>query len=278
MQTNKTILITGASSGIGLYCAHQLQNRGYKVIASCRKQADVERLTQQGLTCIQLDLDDSVSIQRAMASCLEISGGSIYGLFNNGAYGQPGAVEDLSRSALRAQFETNLFGWVELTNLLLPVMLRQGDGRIIQNSSVLGLAAMPMRGAYVASKFALEGITDTLRLELRNTGVHISLIEPGPIKSRFRHNALAALKTRVDLHKSRHQSLYKNALTRLEAEESKTPFTQEPEAVYRRLIQALESRHPQRRYYVTFPTYLVAALKRLLPASLLDKLLILLGR
>src|SRR5690606_24743276 len=162
MADKKTILITGASSGIGHYCAKQLQKEGWQVIASCRKLADVSRLQAEGLTCIQLDLDDSTSICRAVAQTLELTHGQLYALFNNGAYGQPGAVEDLSRDTLRRQFETNLFGWLELTNALIPIMRRQGYGRIIQNSSILGFAAMPFRGAYNASKFALEGLTDTL--------------------------------------------------------------------------------------------------------------------
>ncbi len=275
---NKAILITGASTGIGYYCAHRLHQAGYKVIASCRKQEDVNRLVQEGLSCIKLDLDDSDSIKQAVANCMEITDGKLFALFNNGAYGLPGAVEDLSRDALRAQFETNLFGWVELTNLVLPYMLRQGYGRIIQNSSILGLAAMPMRGAYIASKFALEGITDTLRLELDKTGVYVSLIEPGPIRSSFRHNALKALKSQIDITSSRHRKLYQRALARLESQESKTPFTQEPDAVYKRLVHALESRRPQRRYYVTVPTYLVAILQRLLPTFLMDSIQKALGR
>lgn len=277
MNKHKPILITGASTGIGYYCAHQLHQSGYQVIASCRHPKDVERLNAEGLVCIHLDLADSNSIQTAVQQCLQLTQGRLYALFNNGAYGQPGAVEDLTREALRHQFETNLFGWVELTNLLLPLMLQQGEGRIIQNSSVLGLAAMPMRGAYNASKFALEGITDTLRMELRGSGVFVSLIEPGPIRSQFRHNALVALKKHINLAASRHHQLYTNAISRLEKIESSTPFTQEPEAVLLRLKHALESRAPKRRYYVTFPTYLVAVLKRLLPVSLMDRILIKLG-
>lgn len=273
----KTILITGASTGIGYHAAKSLKRSGYRVFASCRRSEDVKRLSAEGFEAIQLDLANSESIHQAFTHVMQLSNGELYALFNNGAYGQPGAVEDLPIQALRKQFDTNFFGWCELTNLVLPVMLKQGYGRVIQNSSVLGLAAMPMRGAYNASKYALEGISDTLRLELKGTGVFISLIEPGPIRSEFRKNALTALIDNIDMVNSRHKEIYKHALTRLGKTESTTPFTQEPEAVIKRLNHALESPHPQARYYVTFPTYLVGFMKRILPNRLLDKLLLKIG-
>lgn len=277
MTTIKTVLITGASTGIGYYCAHELHRAGFKVIASCRRPEDVERLSGEGLTCIPLDLSDSASINNAVKDVLKLTNGELYALFNNGAYGLPGAVEDLSRNALRQQFETNFFGWVELTNRLLPIMIKQGYGRIIQNSSILGFAALPMRGAYNASKFAIEGISDTLRLELVNTGVHVSLIEPGPIRSQFRHNALNALKNQIDINSSRHQAAYQKAISRLSAEDSTTPFTLNPDAVYKRLLHALNSPKPQVRYYVTTPTYIAGFMKRILPHRWFDKFLLKMG-
>jgi len=276
-MTSKSILITGASSGIGYYCAHALHKAGYLVIASCRKAADVERLRNEGLTCVQIDLNDSLSIKQGVKETLAITGGRLYGLFNNGAYGQPGAVEDLSRDVLRQQLESNFFGWCDITNEILPIMLQQGEGRIIQNSSVLGFAAMPMRGAYNASKYAIEGISDTLRLELAGSGVFVSLIEPGPIESQFRKNALAALQVNVDFSHSRHQQKYEAAVARLSKKESTTPFTRGPDAVYKRLLHALEAKRPQARYYVTFPTYFAGIMKRLLPTRIFDKLLIKMG-
>jgi short-subunit dehydrogenase len=186
---DRPVLITGCSSGIGYCVAHGLHNRGYNVIASARKSEDVEKLCQEGLQCIQLDLDSSGSIEKAVTETLRLGNGEIYALFNNASYGQPGAVEDLNRDVLRQQFETNFFGTAELTNKILPIMRKQGFGRIIQNSSVLGLITLCYRGAYNASKFALEGLTDTLRQELADTDIHVSLIEPGPVKSRFRAKA-----------------------------------------------------------------------------------------
>ena len=270
----KSILITGCSSGIGLHVAHALQKRGYQVFASARKPYDVESLTQQGLRCLQLDVSNSQSIQQAIEIVLRETGGNLYALINNAGYGQPGAVEDLSRKALQLQFDTNLFGLIELTNTVLPTMHKQGYGRIVQVSSVLGLVAMPLRGAYIASKFALEGITDTLRLELKNTNIHVSLITPGPITSRFRQNSLRMFKQNIDSKSSRFHAQYQAAEKKLNKDGPVVPFTLEPEAVSKKITLALESSHSKARYYVTFPAYLFATLKRLLPAAILDSLLL----
>ena len=269
----KSILITGCSSGIGLCVAHGLQVRGHRVIATARQLEDVERLRSEGLESLQLDLNDPTSIQQAVNEALKHTGGFLDALFNNAAYGQPGAVEDLRREILREQFETNLFGTQELTNLLLPVMRRQGHGRIIQNSSILGMVAMPYRGAYSASKFALESLSDTLRLELAGTNIHVSLIEPGPIISRFRANAYAAYQRHIDKENSPHREIYEAMERRLTAQGPVLPFTLPPEAVLKRVIHALESPKPRIRYYVTVPTYLFAVLRRLLPYGVMDWLL-----
>jgi len=273
MTIAKTILITGCSSGIGYDAAVALKNRGYNVIATARKPEDVARLSQQGFTSLQLDLADSQSIQQAVTRMLELTDGRCDALFNNGAFGQAGAVEDLTRDVLRYQFETNLFGTHELTNLLLPVMRKQGHGRIIYNSSVLGLVAMRYRGAYNASKFALEGLADTLRLELHGTNIYISLIEPGPILTNFRQNSLALYKKNIDAEHSVHHAAYTAMEERLEKEGAAVMFTLPAEAVTKKVIHALETNRPKIRYYVTFPTYLFAILKRILPVSWLDNLL-----
>ncbi|MGZ5026258.1 MAG: SDR family oxidoreductase [Methylobacter sp.] len=272
MNSAKTILITGCSSGIGYATAVMLKKRGHRVIASARKQDDVVRLQQEGFSAIQLDLADSSSIRQAVDSVIELTGGKIDALFNNGAFGQPGAVEDLTRDTLRFQFETNLFGTHELTNLIIPLMRRQGHGRIIYNSSVLGLVAMTYRGAYNASKFALEGLADTLRLELYGTNIHVSLIEPGPILSDFRKNAFALYKENIDPTHSHHKETYQAMEARLQKQGPAAPFTLPAEAVSKKVIHALEAGRPKMRYYVTFPTYLFAVLKRILPMSWLDAL------
>ena len=272
-HAGKTVLITGCSSGIGHCAARGLQQRGYRVFATARRAESVAMLDAEGLESLQLDLADSASIRQAVDEILRRTGGELYALFNNGAFGLPGAIEDLSRDAIRAQFETNVFGWLELTNLLLPIMRKQGYGRIIQNSSVLGFVAMPFRGAYNAGKFAIEGLSDTLRLELEDTGIHISLVEPGPILSRFRANALQAMQKYIDVENSVHSERYRAVLTRLNKEGPAVPFTLPPEAVLKKVIHALESRNPKARYYVTVPTYLFGYLKRILPTKTLDRLL-----
>lgn len=268
----RTILITGCSSGIGLCAAQILRQRGYRVFATARNPADVTRLSADGFESLQLDLDNSDSIRNAVATILQRTDGTLDAIFNNGAYGLPGAVEDLSRAQLRAQFETNLFGWVELTNLIIPVMRRQGHGRIIQNSSILGLVAMPFRGAYNASKFALEGLTDTLRQELADTPISVSLIEPGPILTRFRQNSLRIFAASINVEQSPHRDRYNTMLARLRKQGAAVPFTLPPEAVVTKLLHALESRRPKPRYYVTFPTYLFALLRRLLDARTLARI------
>ena len=269
----RSVLITGCSTGIGRCCADGLAARGWRVFASARREVDVAALTAAGHEALQLDLDNSASIHTAVDEVLARTGGTLDALFNNGAYGQTGAVEDLTRDALRAQFESNLFGWVELTNTVLPVMRAQGHGRIVMNSSILGLVAMPWRGAYNATKFALEGLTDTLRQELTGSGIHVALVEPGPIESRFRANALAAFERWIDADASVHRSRYARMCRRLETETSTTPFTLPPEAVLKAVVHALESSRPRRRYPVTLPTRLFVVLRRLLPAALLDPLL-----
>ena len=270
MAVAKTILITGCSSGIGYTTAIKLKERGHKVIASARKQNDVERLLGEGFDAVKLDLADSKSIQQAVAKTEELANGTIDALFNNGAFGQPGAVEDLSRDTLRHQFETNFFGTHELTNLIIPLMRKQGHGRIIYNSSVLGFVAMTYRGAYNASKFALEGLADTLRLELYGTNIHISIIEPGPITSHFRKNAFALFQKNIDKQNSPHKDTYYAMEQRLQKEGPAVPFTLPAEAVAEKVVHALESFRPKIRYHVTFPTSLFAVLKRILPDPLLD--------
>lgn len=269
----KSILITGCSTGIGYTCAHALHKRGYQVIASCRKQADVDRLRSEGLTCLQLDLNDSNSIKLAVKQTLELTDGKLDALFNNGAYGQPGALEDLPTDGLREQFESNFFGWHQLVCEILPTMRRQGSGRIIQNSSVLGFAAMKYRGAYNASKFALEGWSDTLRLELKGSNIHISLIEPGPIETQFRANALKAFQRWITIESSVHQEQYQQQMSRLDSQSSNNAFVLPADACVGPLIHALEANKPKIRYRITTPTKVFAVLKRILPTRLLDRIL-----
>lgn len=270
----RSVLITGCSSGIGQAVAHGLQRRGWRVFASARRAPDVARLRAEGLESLRLDLDDSGSIRAAVAEVLSLNGGRLDALFNNGGFGQVGAVEDLSRAALREQFETNLFGWLELTNLIIPVMRAQGHGRIVMNGSVLGYAAFPYRGAYNAVKYALEGLSDTLRLELRGTGIQVSLVEPGPIVSRFRENCLPHFEKHIAWQDSVHRDRYEAQLARLRNPGPVAPFTLDAEAVLEKVVHALESPRPRPRYPVTIPAIAFWWLKRLLSIRMMDSLLL----
>ncbi len=267
------ILITGCSTGIGYFCAKQLKQDGYNVYATCRDMKDVKKLQKEGLKAYKLDVCDSNNIKETLSLILEDCEEKLDVLFNNAGYGQPGAVEDVSKSVLKEQFETNVFGPWELTNLILPYMRNNGFGRIIYNSSVLGFISMAYRGAYNSSKYALEGLCDTMRQELLGSGVDIVLIEPGPIHSNFRKNALKKFNENIDVNSSVHKDVYKKTLKRLESSED-GPFTLKEEAVYFALKKAINSKKPKARYRVTFPTHLFWFLKRILSTKLLDKILI----
>ncbi|ERE16275.1 MULTISPECIES: SDR family oxidoreductase [Chromobacteriaceae] len=269
-ESARTILITGCSSGIGYHTAKWFREKGWRVFASCRKQEDVERLRAEGFESLRLDVDDAGSIRSALDEVLARTGGTLDALFNNAGFGQPGAVEDISRQAMREQFETNLFGPWELTNAAMAVMRAQGHGRIVYNSSILGFAAMRWRGAYNASKFAMEGLCDTLRHELHGTDIHVSLVEPGPIESRFRPNALARFLKNVDIDGSVHRDNYQQQLERLKKEGHAAPFTLPASAVAEAVWHAATSRRPRARYRVTFPTKLFWFLRRFLPQRWYD--------
>jgi NAD(P)-dependent dehydrogenase (short-subunit alcohol dehydrogenase family) len=271
-MTARSILITGCSSGIGLAAARSLKARGWRVVATARKPADLERLTvEDGLEALYLELADQASIAECAAQALARTEGKLFALFNNAAYGQPGAIEDVSADALRRQLEVNLIGAHELTRRIIPAMRSNGGGRIVQCSSVLGFVAAPFRGAYCASKFALEGLTDALRLELCGSGIHVALIEPGPIRTRFVATAVAAARANIDIEGSVHRDRYRAMLAALE-QGGKQTFKLEPEAVVRKLIHAVESPRPKARYRVTVPSHLASLAIRVLPTRLLDRL------
>ena len=270
----RNVLITGCSSGIGYCVAKGLRERGYQVFASARKQEDVERLESEGFKTLQLDLANAESVQDAVYELMLRTNSELYAVFHNGAYGQAGALEDLSREALEKQFAANVFGWHQLTTMLIPMFRQRNEGRIIYNSSLFGYIALPFRGAYNASKYAIEGMADTLRLELADTDIKVSLIEPGPIESRFRANALQSLKEHVSIDQSVHRLKYQGAIKRLEKVGPAAPFTLPPEAVLAKVILALESPSPKARYPVTVPAHLFWILRRILPTGWLDKILL----
>jgi NAD(P)-dependent dehydrogenase (short-subunit alcohol dehydrogenase family) len=269
----KSIIVTGCSSGIGAYCAEALKRDGWRVFATVRKAEDLAPLEAKGIEALLMDYTDPASIERLMATVFERTGGRLDALFNNGAYGQAGAVEDLPTEALRAQFETNLFGWHDLTRRVIPAMRSQGEGRIVQCSSILGIVPYRWRGAYTASKFALEGLSLTLRMELEGSGVQVSLIEPGPIESRFTANALHHIRQAIDLENSVHAEDYRRQLARLDGTGPVNRHKLGPDAVYKVLVHALTARRARPHYLVTKPAKQGALIKRWLPADLFYRLM-----
>ncbi len=271
----KSILITGCSSGIGYDAAHGLKARGWRVFATCRKPADCARLESEGLESFPLDLASEESIVIAVAEALERTDGTLDALFNNGAFATPGLAMDLPRAALREIFETNLFGQFDLINRLMPVFRKQGHGRVVNNSSILGFIALRARGAYISTKFAMEGLTDAYRIENNQPNVHFILIEPGPVTSDIRRNSIPHFERWIDWQSSPRRSFYeKMLLPRLYAETNAPDTFELPaSAVTKKLIHALESPRPKARYFVTTPTYMMNIFKRLLPTRALDKIL-----
>ncbi|KTD51071.1 SDR family NAD(P)-dependent oxidoreductase [Legionella quateirensis] len=274
----KIIFITGCSSGIGYDAVFALKNRGHRVIASCRKMADVNKLIETGVETLHMDVSDSSSITSAFTELLKITSGRIDVLVNNAGYGQAGALEDISRTVIRQQFETNVFGLLELTNLIVPIMRKQGSGRIINISSILGIISMPMRGAYNASKYAVEGLSDTLRLELQSSGIDVICIEPGPIDSRFRENAVDLSLQHINRNNSFFKKQYEVMLTSYKQNKADSVFTKKPVAVIKKLVHAIEAKRPKAKYPVTFPAYLFIVLKRILSTRLLDKIILKLSK
>ena len=267
MSSKKTILITGCSSGIGAFCARALKNDGWRVFATARKPEDIELLKSEGFETFFLDYRDPVSIKKLVDDVLARTGGTLDALFNNGGYAQPGAVEDMPMDALREQFETNFFGWHDLTRRLVPVMRKQGHGRIVFNSSILGLVPQKWRGAYNASKHAVEGLMLTMRMELAGTGIEVSLIEPGAIESKIAVNAAAMADKYLDVTNSPHRAAYEKRIAFLRGGGAKGSAKLGPDAVYKVLKHALLSPFPRPHYVVTRPAKVGVFLKRILPAK-----------
>src|SRR5690606_18972150 len=269
----RSIIITGCSSGIGAYCAEALKSQGWRVFATARKDADIGALRAKGIETHYLDYTQPQSIANLVDEVLRQTDGTLDALFNNGAYAQPGAIEDLPVEALRQQFEANFFGWHDLTRRVVPVMRRQGHGRLVHCSSILGLVPMKWRGAYVASKFALEGLMLAQRMELEGSGIDVSLIEPGPIASRFTYNAASHAESNIDMEASVHRELYQRQMAKLKSGGTKSKNKLGPEAVYAVLLHALEAPRPRPHYVVTRPAKLGSMARRLMPARWLYRML-----
>ena len=272
-MTQKSVLITGSSSGIGYDAAHGLRAAGWRVFASCRKAEDCERLREEGFESPLIDYSDSATIVSGLTEVLEATGGTLDALYNNGAYACPGAVEDLPRGALEEIFQTNLFGVHELTTLVIPVMRNQGHGRIVNCSSVLGFVGMTFRGAYVATKFAMEGLTEVLRIEMARNNIQVILIEPGPVTSSIRENAIPHFEKWINWEGSARRNQYAILRDRLYKDSGPDKFELPASAVTKKLRHALESKRPKPRYYVTTPTYMMGFFKRVLSTRMLDRIL-----
>lgn len=265
------IVITGCSTGIGLETAKYLQDKFIKVYPTARDPKDVEILKALGFEhAMQLDVRHPDEITAVINKVLELDG-KIDVWFNNAGYGQPGAVEDITVPVLREQFETNVFGLHECTRQIIPVMREQGHGKIIQHSSVLGIISLFGRGAYNASKYAIEGLTDTLRLELQDTDIYPVLLNTGPIVSHFRQTAVQKLEENVDIEHSVFKEKYLQSLK--ERTQKKVPFKEGADAVAAVVHKIILADQPKPRYYITKATYLLGYFKRILSTSCLDKLL-----
>lgn len=267
-----SILITGCSSGIGYFCAKKLHLDGYKVYATTRNEEDVTRLKAEGLEAFKLDVTNSHEITKAVEFIQKNNDGKLDILFNNAGFGQPGALEDLPLVALKEQFETNVFGNFELTQKMLPLLRNSTNPKIVQNSSVLGIISLKYRGAYNASKYAIEGLSDTLRLELEPFGIKVVLIEPGPVVSHFRKNAYEKFKKYIKVDGSFYENDYRSSIKRFESVE-KDPFTLDESSIYKVMRKIIKEQNPKPRYRVTIPTTLFWFLKRVLSTRLLDKVL-----
>ncbi len=270
MKNQQSILITGCSSGIGLETALYLQKKGFLVFATARKKKDVQTLKDHGLKSFLLDVTKTDTIRDTLESILTQTEGTLDILFNNAGFGQPGALEDIPTQALKDQFETNVFGLHELTKQVLPIMQAQGYGKIINHSSVLGLVSLKFRGAYNASKYAVEGLSDTLRLELEGTNIYISLLNTGPIISNFRENAKKKIKQNIDINNSRFTATY---IKNLDSKKSDVPFTLQANEVAKVVEIICNTSKPRPRYYITKATYILGYLKRFLSTQLLDQVL-----
>jgi NAD(P)-dependent dehydrogenase (short-subunit alcohol dehydrogenase family) len=273
-QNERSILITGCSTGIGLAAASALRARGWRVLATARRPEDLERLEREhGLEALSLELKDEGSIARCADEALRRTDGKLHALYNNAAYGVIGAMEDITASVLRDQLEVNVIAANELTRRVVPAMRRMGRGRIVMCSSVLGFVSGPYRGAYCASKYALEALSDALRIELRPAGIHVSLLEPGPIESHFLATTVSAFTSQVDVERSPHREAYERRLNEMQSGKVKSgPFKLGPDAVVAKLIDALESPRPRARYRVGLMTKGAGVLKRFLPDALLDRI------
>ncbi|MGM0533598.1 MAG: SDR family NAD(P)-dependent oxidoreductase, partial [Campylobacterota bacterium] len=258
------VLITGCSSGIGFACAKQLRQSGHGVFAVVRKEEDVTKLQDLGCVVYNLDVTHRGKVD-AMFADLKQQGVGLDVVFNNAGYGQPGALEDVTVEVLKQQFETNVFGLFYITQKAAAYMKAQkSGGKILQHGSILGLVSLAYRGAYNASKYALEGLNDTLRLELAGSGVQIATVNTGPVRSRFRHNAMKMFEANIDQKNSDYAQVYsKKVAKRLHAKDSGDIWTLDSREAARQIVAIMGKKRVQPRYYITKAAAILAFVKRL---------------
>lgn len=263
------VLITGCSSGIGRATAERLAARGWPVYATARRIDDVAPLAGAGCTPLQLDVTDESSMRAAVAT-IEQAHGAIGVLVNNAGYGQDGAIEAVPIDAVRRQFETNVFGLVRLTQLVLPGMRHRGSGRIINVSSMGGRLVLPGGGFYHATKFAVEAISDALRFEVRPFGVHVIVVQPGPIKTRFEETSIGTMTEPSD--GSPYAAFDAGVAERVRRTYAGS-MAAPPERVARVIERAITARRPRSRYPVTAAGRALMTARRVLPDQAFDALL-----
>jgi NAD(P)-dependent dehydrogenase (short-subunit alcohol dehydrogenase family) len=270
----KTVLITGATDGLGRAAALLLAQRGYRVFAagrSAEKRAQLDTLSHEQslpLETVELDVCDDASVQRAVAYVLGKTGG-IDVLFNNAGVNYTAAVEDLRMEDWRRQFETNFFGVLRVTQAVVPHMRERRHGRILMMSSVSGFVTAPTQGAYSSSKFALEAMSNALRLELYPFGVHVVLIEPGYIVTGIQQAALELSKPYTDkMNSGPYAPLYARFFASVTGSRAKSKTT--PEDCARVILQAIEATNPRIRYGVTQLATVAKWCKRLLSDKAVD--------
>jgi NAD(P)-dependent dehydrogenase (short-subunit alcohol dehydrogenase family) len=260
MPEQSVVLITGASSGVGQSTARLLSQKGYKVFGTSRDPAKAQAFPHVEMLSLDVRSDDSV---RACVEAVSSRGGRLDVLINNAGHELAGALEELSTEEARAQFETNFFGVVRMVNAVLPLMRRQKRGHIVNAGSLSGLSSIPFLGIYSASKFALEGYTEALRHELKPFNIHVSLTEPGFLKTPMMNNRQIAANRIADYEPWR-----RRALDAVRDQEGKGPG---PELVAETLFEIISSSAPRLRYLIGQQAKSISRLRRFLPARLYEQ-------
>lgn len=272
----KTILITGATAGIGRHAALELVRLGHHVLATGRRENALDDLAREArgiaasggkLDTLRLDVTDDHAVEASVARVMELTDGKgIDVLVNNAGYGQMGPLESVSSADLRKQFETNVFGLMAVTRAYVPQMRKRGGGRVINVGSIGGRFTFPLMGAYNATKYAVESLSDALRCELGPFGIDVAIVEPGPIKTEFNDRAM-------DTIDAERMSASPYAPVLKHAEQFKTRFESRaagPEVTTRAIVHAATARRPKVRYVVPPMLAMVLTILAILPTRLVD--------